>query len=65
MDAQHYFPYHEPSLVQTLILSSFFVFLNAARALGDRVANVGILGESLQAARREAAQHELHRTWLR
>jgi hypothetical protein len=61
MDAQHFFPYHEPSLVQTLVLSSFFVFLNAARALGDRLANVGILGESLQAACRAAAGSEPHK----
>lgn len=45
MAEQHYFPYHEPSLVQTLVLSSFFVLLNAARAVGDRLANVGILGK--------------------
>lgn len=44
MSEQHFFPYHEPSLVQTLVLSSFFVLLNAARAAGDRLANVGILG---------------------
>jgi hypothetical protein len=45
MAEQHFFAYHEPSLQQTLVLSSFFVFLNAARAAGDRAANVGILGE--------------------
>lgn len=45
MEAQHYFPYHEPSLVQPLVLSSFLVFLNVGRAVGDRIANVGILGE--------------------
>lgn len=40
-----YFPYHEPNLVQILILTSFFVFLQLARAICDSIANVGILGE--------------------
>lgn len=39
-----FLPYHEPSLVQILVLSSFFVFLNAARIGLDWLANVGILG---------------------
>jgi hypothetical protein len=41
-----FLPYHEPSLVQILVLSSFFVFLNAARIGLNWLANVGILGTS-------------------
>lgn len=39
-----FFPYHEPDIVQILILTSFFVFLNIARLICDYLANVGILG---------------------
>lgn len=49
MDAQFFFPYHEPSLKQILTLSSFLVFLNGFRVVGDRLANVGILGKSSEA----------------
>lgn len=41
-----YVPYHEPSLVQILILTSFVVFLNAFRLVCDHIANAGILGKS-------------------
>ena len=40
-----FFPYHEPSIVQILILSSFFVFTALARLICDHLANVGILGK--------------------
>jgi hypothetical protein len=39
-----FFPYHEPNIVQILILTSFFVFLSLARIVCDYLANVGILG---------------------
>ena len=45
MSSLGYFPYHEPDLVQILILTSFFVCLQIARVVCDYLANVGILGE--------------------
>ncbi len=40
-------PYHEPSIVQVLILSSFFLALNVVNVILDRTLYCGLVGQVL------------------
>lgn len=40
-------PYHEPSIIQILILSSFFLALNVVNAVLDKTLYCGLVGQVL------------------
>jgi hypothetical protein len=40
-----YVEYHEPGVLQLLVLSSFFYLLNVARWLADWLLYAGLIGE--------------------